>query len=60
MVTCDPGKITMESFAAGEAKLDCFIDQEDYDLSPWITPSLTGVISATVLSTETVEGGTKF
>ncbi len=59
-VTCDPGKITMESFAEGEAKLDCFIDQEDYEPDPWITPSLANVISASVLSAETVEGGTKF
>ena len=59
-VTCDPGKVTMESFVEGEATLDCFIDQEDYDPNPWITPSLANVISASVLSTETVEGGTEF
>ncbi len=59
-VACDPGKITMESFTEGEATIDCFIDQEDYDPNPWITPSLAGVISADVLSAETVDGGTKF
>jgi uncharacterized protein (TIGR03437 family) len=59
-VACDPGKITIESFDEGEAILDCFIGEEDHEPNLWITPSLQGILSAEVLSTEDVDGGTGF
>lgn len=59
-VACDPGKITIESFNEGEAILDCFIGEADHEPNLWITPSLQGILSAEVLSTGDMDGGTGF